>query len=251
MNWLLEKYKISEEEVLKWAEKEYPNIKNINILSQLYVKKVKGEKITGSDVVMGPVVPVSELAEEEWSVIEVLVALKIRENVYNGCPECFRSLRSSSTNCENCGEVVPVKHKFVTYTAGDNSGDIILSFPPRIANGSNDLEGVLIKAVGLLKEDGEFIVQRYSKIKETSEEEEVGEREVDEKKIEKKKLKKKESPHLKKEVDLLVKLMNIFQEISLERLEKWHQEAKIKSSLDELIKAAGLRIVGDKVVIGE
>jgi len=278
MSNLYKRFGVTEEEVLEWGKKRYPMFLNAkNILLQLYLREVKKVPVDASLIapLRGPRRKISELKTGEWAVIEVLVGLKIRENYYLGCPNCFSSVEGNL--CPKCGAVEPVKHKFISYVVGDNTGDIIVVFPPRIADSLNseDLIGKPLRIQGILRDDGEFMAQAFEeisishlpeeveKVEEVKEKEEVEEvveeapkeetkeipalevlKEAEEERKEEEK-KEAEVEEIKvdaRELELLKKVVSIFKEVSIDNLKKWHEKAGLKTPLEDLIKASGLKV---------
>lgn len=230
---IYEKYGISREEVLKWAEKTYPQfLNNEGVLAQLYLLQVKRVKLDPSaiTVMRGKEVTIDELKVGEWCIIKVLIGVKVRENIYSGCPNCMK--KTDGEYCPSCGKVEPVTHRWISYVGGDNTGDIIITFPPRIANQMKDLTGKVLRIRGVLNEDGEFLANQVQEVSKPS----GSFAEVVEKKIE------------EAEVEKLKGLLSIFTNISFNELKQWHTTNNMKTPLEDLIDAAGYEVVGEKVV---
>ncbi len=158
MSELYEKYDIKESVVQKWAEKTYPQfLGNPSLLAQLYLRQVKKVTLDPSSITImrGKQVLINELKEGEWCIIEGVVATKMRENAYSGCPVCMKKIEGEY--CPTDGKVVPTTHRWIEYVVGDNSGDVIVSFPPRIANTMGDITGQILQIRGVLGDQGSFL----------------------------------------------------------------------------------------------
>lgn len=224
MKSIFEKYGISRQEVLEWGMKHYPQFTNENILAQLYLRHVKKVNLDPNDVALmtGKEVDVEDLQPGEWCIIQVVVGAKVRSNSYRGCPECYKRVDDNNM-CPKCGLVTPVDLFWDTYVAGDNTGDVMVSFPPRIANEYRNLEGTILKIRGFLNDQGEFIAQNIEVVKEPP------------KSLEE----KKEQTVVEKEVEALRNVLLNFPEVSYEDLKTWHRQRGFTTDLDLLIMKVG------------
>jgi len=161
----IRKYGLNKAEVEEWGKKHYPEFaKNLALIAQLYLIKVKGIK-PKPPIRADKIKKVATLQEGERAIIKVVVTLLVGERAYLGCPICKKRV-SDSNMCPNCGVVEPKEYKWVTYHAGDDTGEVILNFPPGVSEDLRDLTGAIILAVGRYRA-GEFIVENYDILEET------------------------------------------------------------------------------------
>jgi len=155
----IRRYGLDKNEVLEWGMKNYPEFaKNLALIAQLYLIKVKG--ITPKPPLKkDSIKKVADLQENERAVIRVAVTIPVAERSYKGCPICRRKVNPNNM-CPNCGIVEPVELKWLVYNAGDDSGEILLSFPPGVSEDLGDISGAVIVAMGTYR-DGEFLVDNY------------------------------------------------------------------------------------------
>lgn len=234
---LFKKYNLNKEEVSKWAKEHYPNVANVdpisevllNLMAQLYVREVMGTEVQPSDVetITGPISNASDLTEGEWANIQVAVGVKIRETTYMGCPICYKSLpKEGPPNCEKDGPVEPAVHTWSRYIAADNSGEVMVSIPPRLSKEYKDLMGSVIKARGSLNEQGEFNIQSLNiltgMIPEAVPLKEKAQEFVDQ-----------------AEVQTFTNMLQTFPSMTREDLERWHTFQKVKTPLPILLSKSG------------
>jgi hypothetical protein len=84
---------------------------------------------------------------------------------YIGCPNDSKKIpdavEGKEAVCPKCGSIVkPRALQWALYLVGDSTGEIVASFPPSIMN--RPTEGMWIVAEGLLGENEEFLVYRWS-----------------------------------------------------------------------------------------
>lgn len=222
---LYQKYGLSEKEVTEWAKTKYPQfLKNKTVLAQLYLKQVRKVQLTDEDIAImrGPVKKINELKPGQWVIIEAVVGPKLRENSYNGCPICFKKLEGEF--CEICGKVEPIVCWFDSYVVGDNTGDIIATFGPKLANSRKSFEGTVLRLRGVLGDQGEFLVNAIEPLEE-------GRKELVEKKAE---------VDAQAEVNLVKEIFEKFPVLRYEDLQKWHSSRGLSTNLDELLAKAPL-----------
>lgn len=221
---IFEKHGITKKEVLEWGTRIYPQFTNENILAQLYLKQVKKLTLDPREVELmtGKEVDVEDLTTGDWCIIDIIVGTKIRENSYLGCPNCSKKVAEDKI-CRSCGPVIPVTLFWTSYVAGDNTGDVMLSVPPRISNDYRDLEGIMMKARGVLGDQGEFMVQNMEMLKEPP-------KELEEKKAE-------DTGDM--EVAALKNVLTNFPVATYEDLKTWHRQRNLTTDLDMLIIQVG------------
>lgn len=234
---LFKKYNLNKDEVAVWAKKNYPNVASeetispalLNLMAQLYIREVIGELVEPTDIetITGPVTPASDVKEGEWVNIQVAIGRKIRETTYMGCPLCYRSLpKEGPSTCQVDGPVEPKAHTWTRYIAADNSGEIMVSLPPRLSSEHKDLMGRVVKARGVLNDQGEFNMQSINIMGAGTGEplplKEKAKEFVDE-----------------AEVQLFTNMLKTFPSMSEEDLNKWHSFQKIKTPLSVLLARSG------------
>lgn len=158
---LLKRYGISEEEVRRWAREKYPYFAdNLLLMTLLYLKEVK-------DIEPLAYTPrkVVNLKPGERAELNVLIALKLSENRYRACPECYTKVdeRNGEYYCPRHGITVePIEVCWRRYIAGDDTGTIIIAIPPRIRDEIKLGSTYCIR--GILGDRGEFVVRSISPI---------------------------------------------------------------------------------------
>jgi len=155
----IKKYGLNREEVIKWGETHYPEFaKNLALIAQLYLIKVKGVQ-PKPPIRADKITKIAALKEGDRAVIKVVATMLIGEREYLGCPTCKKRV-TPNNNCPNCGIVNPKEYKWVTYNAGDDTGEVILNFPPGVSEELPDLTGKVLLVIGRYR-GGEFIVENY------------------------------------------------------------------------------------------
>ena len=163
MSWVekLKEYGVTEEEFEKFCEK-YPDFKsNRELMAKLYLTVVKGIKVAAP--IAGEFTPISQLQVGVVSRIHAVVLQHVRKNIYTGCPRCFKKLEvapNTTVDCPRCGPVKAQPLEWNIVLAGDESGEILLTIPPRI--GQAPRPGEIIDVEGMLTEEDEFFVYRYA-----------------------------------------------------------------------------------------
>lgn len=171
MSWVekLREYGVTIDEVKSWAAENYPEYSaNIELMAKLYLAIKKGIRVAKPKIV-GEFKKVSDLTVAEVSRIKVVVIQKVDLRRYAGCPKCYRKLNAapdSVVDCPYCGTVKVAALAWSLFLAGDDTGEIILAFPPSV--GDNPREGEVIAVEGVLSETEEFIVYRWSPYSEAS-----------------------------------------------------------------------------------
>ena len=237
---LYKKYAVNKEDVKAWAEKNYPAFLSAeSVMVQLYLNEVRGVLVEPTDVqvVTGEATEVADLEEGTWCVIEVAVGRKIRETQYMGCPICYKSIsKDGPQECGTHGAVESVAHSWARYIAGDNSGEIVVSTPPRFSKQYKDLMGSIIKARGVLNDQGEFNLNTINIIGGKTQETLVVEARAGAPAV----LKEKAGEFVNEaEVGKFQQMLEALPSMALEDLEKWHSYNKIATPLNLLIMKAG------------
>jgi hypothetical protein len=205
----------------------------------------------------GEKVKVAELVPNKWVLLEVLVGVKTRSNQYAGCPACFRAVDENGI-CPSCGKVAPIILTWEDYSAGDETGEIILSFPPRLTLKGENLEGKILLVKGILQQTGEFRVQGYKELSALGVVQSQPQLVKTEAPVPPPVSPTPPSPPIppsqsmmeqtfQKEVEALSKVLDIFPEVSYEDLKMWHAARKLVTPLDKLIEAVA-RVSPDGIV---
>jgi len=243
---LYKKYGVTKEEVKKWAEQHYPAFLNAeSVMTSLYLAEVRGVSVEPTDVqvVTGTKTEVKDLEEGTWCVLEVAVGKLIRSNSYMGCPVCYKSIpKEGPQECKTHGVVEPVSHTWSRYIAADNTGETVISLPPRYTEEYKDLMGSIIKARGVLNEQGEFNINSLNIIggKLAQPAPASGDSTLDSGKPAETPLKAKATEFVDDiELDKFKQMMNALPSMALEDLEKWHQYNKIQTPLNILLMKCG------------
>jgi len=97
--------------------------------------------------------------------IQVVVVQELSTRSYIGCPNDSKkipdAIEGKEAVCPKCGNIVkPKVLQWALYLVGDSTDEIIASFPPSIMN--RPTERMVIVARGLLGENEEFLVYRWS-----------------------------------------------------------------------------------------
>lgn len=167
---LYEKYGISVEEVAKWFTEKYgklmPNISS-QMKLELYMRYVKNtpfsqREIARSIELRGAPISVAKVAENigKYSKIRVLVTEVSQNTEYEACRICNKSLKNCT--CENSE---PMTARFLSYKAGDETGEIVIKLPPSLADSEEDLTGKVVMVQGRVQEqDLSFLVSSVIKV---------------------------------------------------------------------------------------
>jgi hypothetical protein len=99
------------------------------------------------------------------SIITLVVLQEQSTRSYIGCPNDSKkipdAIEGKEAVCPKCGQIVkPKALQWALFLVGDATDDIIASFPPSIMNRPS--EGMIIVAQGLLGENEEFLVYRWT-----------------------------------------------------------------------------------------
>ena len=97
--------------------------------------------------------------------IQAVVVQELSTRSYIGCPNDSKkipdAIEGKEAVCPKCGNIVkPKVLQWALFLVGDVTDEIIASFPPSIMN--RPTEGMIIVAQGLLGENEEFLVYRWS-----------------------------------------------------------------------------------------
>lgn len=234
---IYEKYGVTREEVMAWAQKhpEYRAFLNSGqTLLTIYLSEARGTLVDVADVqtVTGTKVDVKDIKEGESVVVEVIVGRKLRETSYMGCPTCYKSIpKEGPPECPNHGEVTPVSHTFSRYVAADNSGEMILSFGPRLTASGEDYMGKIVRVRGTLNDQGEFNISMLNVIGGKGFKGVVSTEEGMEEK----------ATELvnKAELEKFNTMLRTFPSMAKEDVERWHKEWNIKTPLSLLLYQSG------------
>ena len=109
--------------------------------------------------------PINQLVVGETADIQVVVVQELSTRSYIGCPNDSKkipdAIEGKEAVCPKCGNIVkPKVLQWALYLVGDSTDEIIASFPPSIMN--RPTERMVIVAQGLLGENEEFLVYRWS-----------------------------------------------------------------------------------------
>lgn len=164
MSWVekLKEYGVTEEEFNKFCEK-YPEFKNNReLMAKLYLVIVKGVRVAEPRIT-GEFTKVAELSVNVPSRIRVVAIQQVDKRSYVGCPKCLKKLQAAPNTTVECPRDGLVKAQVLEWNlvlAGDDTGEIMLSIPPSV--GRVPSNGEVIAVEGVLTEQEEFIVWRYS-----------------------------------------------------------------------------------------
>jgi uncharacterized C2H2 Zn-finger protein len=165
-SWLerLREYGVSEEEFNRFCE-SYPQFKsNRELMAKLYLSAVKGVRVAEPRIT-GKFTTISELSVGEVSRIQVVVVQEVDRRSYVGCPRCMRKLQAAqgaTVQCPRDGLVQATLLSWHSVLAGDSTGEIMLTFPPRLAQVPKVGETIAVE--GTLTEQEEFVVYRFSPV---------------------------------------------------------------------------------------
>lgn len=251
---LIQYYGLKEEEVLEWGQQHYPMfLNNRNLIAQLYLLKVKNIKVDPAllEGVKGVPVKVAELKPETWSTLEVAIGVKVRENQYLGCPNCLRRV-DENNECSQCGRVTPKTFIWEDYVIGDDTGDIVASFPPKVTAAGGYQIGDIVRLRGILRNDGSFIVAKVESKTSPPKEESQPVASQPEVPVQAAPSPaptppKKVPGALEKESDMVKRVLTVFSEVQLEDLKRWHSSRNMVTPLEELLKHIGAKIKNGKV----
>jgi hypothetical protein len=153
---------VTDEEFERFCAR-YPEFKaNRELMAKLYLAVVKGVRVAEPRVV-GEFQKVSELTVNVPSRIRVVVIQRVDRRAYTGCPKCLKKLNAAPNTVVECPRDGPVRAQVLEWNevlAGDDSGEILLAFPPSVGDVPNP--GAVIAVEGVLTEQEEFLVWRYS-----------------------------------------------------------------------------------------
>jgi uncharacterized C2H2 Zn-finger protein len=165
----LKEFNVSDEEFNKFCEKYPDYAKNKELLAKLYLATVKGVKVA-SRPITGEFKKVSDLVVGEISRLKVLVIQEADRRQYIGCPKCLRKLQASANSIVECsvdGAVKATVLEWISILAGDDTGEVVLDFPPSVGIIPKDGESIAVE--GVLTEQLSFIVYRFTTLKEVEE----------------------------------------------------------------------------------
>jgi uncharacterized C2H2 Zn-finger protein len=162
--WLekLKEYNVSDEDFEKFCKQYGEFATNRELMAKLYLVREKGVKVAEMPIT-GPITKVSELKVNTTSVIKVIIIQCVDTRQYVGCPRCYRAIQAAPNTdvvCERDGAVRAETLSWSNFLAGDDTGEIMLTFPPRIPQVPK--VGDVIVAQGSLSEQYEFYVNRYN-----------------------------------------------------------------------------------------
>jgi hypothetical protein len=160
---------VTDAEIEAWAQKKYPQfLVNKTLIKRLYLIE-KGIRFSA------PFQPkelrsINQLIVGETADIQAVVVQELSTRSYIGCPNDSKkipdAIEGKEAVCPKCGQIVkPKSLQWALFLVGDTTDEIIASFPPSIMN--RPTEGMIIVAQGLLGENEEFLVYRWSLPSET------------------------------------------------------------------------------------
>jgi hypothetical protein len=155
---------ITDADIEAWAQKKYPQfLANKTLIKRLYLIE-KGVRFSA------PFQPkelrsINQLVVGETADIQAVVVQELSTRSYIGCPNDSKkipdAIEGKEAVCPKCGNIVkPKVLQWALFLVGDVTDEIIASFPPSIMN--RPAEGMIIVAQGLLGENEEFLVYRWS-----------------------------------------------------------------------------------------
>jgi len=146
---LAKRYGVTEKDILEWADRT-PAVKQVkankDLIAKAYVKFALGKSLYARSV--------SELTEGVPAELTLLVVDQIRKRNYRGCPVCYSKVDGDL--CSRHGRVVAELYSWVTYLAGDDTGEIPLTVTPRLEE-VGDLSGKIVRCTGQLNDRGELV----------------------------------------------------------------------------------------------
>ena len=162
---LLEQHGFTEAQVRQWAGRKYPMFANNIVLMTYLFLREHGVEIRPRVVGVYQPKKVSELEIGDRAELQLLVAAKIGEVRYFGCPECYTKVedRDGRFWCSKCSSYVePVEYSFKRYIAGDETGTVIVVIPPYV---SGELEaGKMYRVRGRMQDNTEFLIREYEEV---------------------------------------------------------------------------------------
>ena len=155
---------VTDAEIETWAHKKYPQfIANKTLIKRLFLIE-KGIRFSA------PFQPkelrsINQLVVGETADIQAVVVQELSTRSYIGCPNDSKkipeAIEGKEAVCPKCGQIVkPKSLQWALFLVGDATDEIIASFPPSIMN--RPTEGMIIVAQGLLGENEEFLVYRWT-----------------------------------------------------------------------------------------
>ena len=164
LNALAAQMNITDADIEAWAQKKYPQfLANKTLIKRLYLIE-KGVRFSA------PFQPkelrsINQLVVGETADIQAVVVQELSTRSYIGCPNDSKkipdAIEGKEAVCPKCGNIVkPKVLQWALFLVGDVTDEIIASFPPSIMN--RPTEGMIIVAQGLLGENEEFLVYRWS-----------------------------------------------------------------------------------------
>jgi hypothetical protein len=155
---------VTDAEIETWAHKKYPQfIANKTLIKRLFLIE-KGIRFSA------PFQPkelrsINQLVVGETADIQAVVVQELSTRSYIGCPNDSKkipeAIEGKEAVCPKCGQIVkPKSLQWALFLVGDATDEIIASFPPSIMNRPS--EGMIIVAQGLLGENEEFLVYRWT-----------------------------------------------------------------------------------------
>ena len=146
------------DKVLAWSRERFPQFQNnLRILFEMWLRLYLNVR---SIVIKRDRKRLADLRIGDKATIELVIGLKQRSFGYMACPKCFKRVKGN--HCAIHGIVEPIRASFDYYTGADETGEILVLFPPRVSN--RDYSGTKIRAFGVLREDRNNIVFHVYKI---------------------------------------------------------------------------------------
>ena len=162
--------KVTDAEIDTWAQVKYPQfLANKRLIKRLYLIE-KGVRFALPQP--KELRSINQLVIGETADIHVVVVQELSTRTYIGCPNDSMkipdAIEGKDAACPRCGQIVkPKSLQWALFLVGDVTDEIIASFPPSMIN--RPTEKMIIVAQGLLGENEEFLVYRWSQL-ETKEE---------------------------------------------------------------------------------
>jgi len=238
---LIKKYSLDKKKIESWGKEKYPLFQNnLRLITLAYLTQELGISIDAFELGFErhlEVTPVKDLQKDVFSEIRVLIASKISDFEYLACPECNKKI-DDSNSCPVHGKVKAEIATWRKYIAGDETGDVVLTFPPRLKE--ERVLGRVVVVRGTLRSGRDEFVCRTVRVVE----------EVPQK--DRKEGKDKETEVLEissEELETFKKFVQVYGGVPKKQLKAWHDAKGLESSLEQLIKAAQLQYKDGKYYV--
>jgi DNA-directed RNA polymerase subunit RPC12/RpoP len=150
------------EDAVNWAKDKYPDfINNKSLIAKLFLAS-KGISIVRQ---RREIKKIAELEVGQVATIRAALVAEIDRRSYIACPICYKRVQGvpgEEVECQKDGKVKAVTAWWILILAGDDSGEIILTFPPSITKSQSiPPMGHIILARGALNENNEFMIYSF------------------------------------------------------------------------------------------